>query len=205
MPPLLALLLLFAPPVLADEMEWDEPTIHDEPLQLFAEAPAGSIPHITTHLTLDPETPWITIAQCHQGLDAFPRVEVVYRYERMRGLRVTDDEKIAKAWVEGQSVQLEGVEQGATLCVELEAAILRPDGDGGYHLHQGPYHRRFLDGWFPLRLTLEIHGGGLRVITMEPTPQPGLSLTYGHDGTTVEALFAGKLELDFQLSRTPSP
>ena len=201
MPPLLLLLLLAALPALADEAEWEEPEIHDEPLRLFAEAPSGPIPHITTRLTLAPGTPWVAIEQCHEGLEPFPRVEVVYRYRRMRGLRVVGREGIAKAWVEGQSVQLEEVARGATLCVELEAAILHPDGSGGYRLHQGPYHRRFLDGWFPLRLTLTIGGGGLRVTTMEPPPQPGLTFDRRGDKTVVEALFAGKLELDFRLTR----
>lgn len=197
---LLLLLTLVTLNAFADE--WKEPPIYEEPLKLFSQPPADPPPHVTTTLTVTPRSRtdgWVGITQCHRGLDPFPRVEVVYRYERMRGVRVTTSEGIARAWVEGSSVQLEGVERGATLCVELQASILRPDGAGGFHLHQGPYHRRFLDGWFPLRLTLKIRGGGLRVNSMEPPPQPGLNLHHSARGSTVEALFAGRLELDFHL------
>ena len=195
----LPFLLLFAFSAFADDAEWDEPVIHDEPLRLFATPPVEPAPHITSRLTLDPATPWVAITQCHRGMEPFPRVEVVYRYERMRELRVTSSEKIDGTRVVGNSVQLDGVERNATLCVELEAAILHSDGDGGYRLHQGPYHRRFLDGWFPLRLTLEIRGGALRITAMEPPPEPGLSLTQSEEGAVIEALFAGELELDFRL------
>lgn len=166
-------------------------------LEFLAVAPDKRIPHSRNRLRISASSlddGWLEQAQCHEGLDPVPLAEVVYSYREMRDLRVVSAEGIGRAWVEGQSVQMENIEHGAVLCVAAAARLLRREGDG-YVLRNGPFQRRFLDGYFPLRvtLTLEYPAQHLRVESVEPPPQPGFTVRQSSGQLTLEALFEGKL------------
>ena len=133
------------------------------------------IPHSHTDLRLDRQSTtegWVTVEQCHQGLDAVPSAEVVYRFVEMRRLRVIQAENIEKAWVEGQSVQLKNVANGAHLCVALQARLLHRTDNDNYRMNYGPFQRRFLDSYFPMHVTLEVDytNTGLRFSSVIPKP-----------------------------------
>ena len=97
--------------------------------------------HIYNHSL---ESGWVDIHQCYDDLDPIDAVEVVYRYHNMRQLKILSTEKIKKAWVEKQSVQLKQVEKSAKLCVSLQAQIFYQQGKLGFVLRNGPFERRFL-------------------------------------------------------------
>ncbi|MGD8911541.1 MAG: hypothetical protein PVJ68_02195 [Candidatus Thiodiazotropha sp.] len=44
----------------------------------------------------------------------------------------------------------------AAICLQAETQSLHPTGQGGYQLRNGPYMRRFLDGYYPMLLTLQV-------------------------------------------------
>lgn len=144
---------------------------------------------------------WVDMQQCQSGLDGMQLTEIVYRYAGMRALRVLHSGGIAQAWVEGQSVQLRAVEPGAEVCVAAEVNILRPLGDGRYRITSGPYHRRFFDGYFPMRLSLEVRFP-VKVLEWRhgtPAPQPGYALHSESGRVAIDTRFTGMLtiELDF--------
>jgi hypothetical protein len=105
--------------------------------------------------------------------------------------------------VEGASVQLEGVGQGARLCISGEMRTLSDNGDGTFSLHSGPFMRRFLDGYYPMHVTLEVDyaGTGLRFLALTPAPQPGLSLSEGDHTVKIDAWFEGRLRTELRFSR----
>ena len=169
----------------------------------FLEHPPARFPRIENRLRIDAHsvtTGWVEIEQCYRDLDAVPKSEIVYRYAEMRGLLLRESAGIAQLHVHASSVALEAVERGAHLCVALQARILRPRSDGvsGVFLANGPFHRQFLDGYYPLQVTLEIdyHAAGLALERVQPTPRPGLAMHNEAGRLSLEALFEGRLTFE---------
>lgn len=171
--------------------------INSGELEFLAAPPDKRIPHSRNHLYITAtslDDGWVGQAQCHEELDPVPLAEVVYSYREMRDLRVVSTKGIGRAWIEGQSVQLQDIAHGAVLCVAAAARLLRREGEG-YVLRNGPFQRRFLDGYFPLRVTLDLEYPAelLQVESIEPPAQPGLQVRQSAGRITLEALFEGQL------------
>jgi hypothetical protein len=151
------------------------------------------------------EDGWARMNQCHYNLDAVTVAEVVYNPERTRDIEVTRAEDIGKATVDGPSVQLRDVGNDATLCVAAEvlAIVPNPEGDG-FLVENGPFMRRFLDGYYPMQVHLELHWppGLLQLSRSEPAPQPGHDVESTADSATVTAHFEGRLRSRLYLERT---
>jgi len=172
--------------------------VNEGTLDFLSEPPEEAVHHHRNHITVGPkslETGWVHMTQCHSALDPVPRAQVVYNRERMRQLTVTRAEDIERAWVEGHSVQLEGVGRDAKLCVQAELRALRSDSEGGYSLHSGPFMRRFLDGYYPMHVTMNVEwpGDHLRFVAIEPRQQAGFEVCHRASGLRFEAWFEGKL------------
>lgn len=183
-------------------------------LEFLTEAAATQELHTRMVLTLSEASlrdGWVDMQQCQSGLDGMQLTEVVYRYADMRALRIVSSRGIGQAWAEDQSVQLRAVEPDAEVCVAAEVKILRALGDGRYRIVSGPYHRRFFDGFFPLRLSLEVTfpEDMLHWHSVSPTPQSGFAVHTDPGRLAIETRFAGMLtvEVDFVQPgyRTPQP
>jgi hypothetical protein len=151
---------------------------------------------------------WIRLVQCHDQLDAVPAAQVTFRPGRIRNLRVVSAQAIGRAWVEGHTVQLTDVGQGARLCISGESRAMSYLGEGRYRLQNGPYMRRFLDGYYPMRVVLDVRypEGALRLAFHQPPTAPGFDLSREPGRVIVDAAFEGRLYtcLDF-LSPDASP
>lgn len=170
-------------------------------LDFHASPPDTRIHQLYNRLDIDTASlasGYVELRQCHAQLDPIHRAEIRYRYKRMRGLRLESWQGMERAWVEGDSVQMVNVEEGAQLCIRAEVKILRPREGDGYALRSGPFHRRFLDGYFPMRVILDIRYPAdlLRFDYLEPRPQPGFTLSQGDGVLRLEALFSGMLTLE---------
>jgi hypothetical protein len=146
---------------------------------------------------------WVTLVQCQHGLDAVSVTEIVYNYTGLRGLEITEQSGIDTARVEGKSVQLRGVQAGAHVCVRGEVRVLRADGRGGWRIDSGPYHRRYLDGYFPLHLVLKVVYPAelLRWDGLQPPAQAGLQLATDAGALTIDTRFTGMLTLHLHFKR----
>ena len=102
-------------------------------------------------------------------------------------------------------MQLRGVQDDAQVCVELESQALASIGEGAFRLSNGPYMRRFLDGFYPLRLSvvIEYPPALLQPADIEPSPQPGFLVDRSPGRIELDALFEGMLHtrVDFCLVR----
>lgn len=138
---------------------------------------------------------WVRLEQCHENLDAVPAAQILFRAGGVRELTIAESRNIGRVWVEGHSVQLEDVGADALLCVRGESRALQALGDGLYRLRNGPYMRRFLDGYYPMRVALEIDypSERLRLIGQSPATQPGFAVSGGPGGLAVDATFEGRL------------
>ena len=190
---------------------WEQPTdseralgVNSGSLRFLAEPPAGPVHHHDNAITITEaslKSGWIGLRQCHEHLDPVGRAQIVFGEGRIRGLAVRAHENIDRAWVEGSTVQLEGVRTDARLCIEAESRALHRDGEG-YLLKNGPYMRRFLDGYFPMHVTMTVvTPEGVALESVRPPPQPGLELRRGDGTYHLEAWFEGRLVTRVRLKR----
>lgn len=192
-----------------DEINDDEAralAVNEGELEFLIKPPSKPAHHSSNILTIDKEsleTGWVKLIQCHQNLDAVAASQVVYRYKRMRNLRVDSFQGIKRAWIEDNSVQMEDVESGAKLCVQADVGILYLKPDGIAILKNGPFHRKFLDGYYPMNVSLEIFYPVdlLRYESIKPIPQPGFHVMQTNSTLHVSAWFEGELKTEIRFSR----
>ncbi|HED16240.1 MAG TPA: hypothetical protein ENI64_05430 [Gammaproteobacteria bacterium] len=145
---------------------------------------------------------WISLQQCHYNMDNFPRVEVVYSPERIRKLEIVSSKNIELAWVENGSVQLVNVAKGASLCVKAESRALSQNIDGSYTLKNGPFMRKFLDGYFPMHVSIDIKlPKQLEFASVSPAQQAGFAVSNQADAIHLDAWFEGRLKTVLQLKQ----
>ena len=155
------------------------------------------------------EQGWVELRQCHRHLDPVPAAEIVFRAGRARGLQVLSSRGIGAVKPEGDSVQLQDVQPGAELCLALQSRALEALPGGGYRLRNGPYMRRFLDGYYPMHVSMDIEvpRGYLRFTDSRPQRQAGFSVQETSAGLYVDTWFEGKLytELRFEADFCDQP
>lgn len=141
------------------------------------------------------EQGWVGLEQCHENIDAVPAAQILFRSGGVRGLEIASRRNIGKAWVEGHTVQLEDIAKDAALCIRGESQALYHLGDGHYRLRNGPYMRRFLDGYYPMRVALSIDypADRIRLVGQSPTNQPGFDVHQREHSVDVDATFEGRL------------
>lgn len=198
-----------------DDSEQRALAVSEGELRFLPERPTRDdgrpLPHSENRLTLTRsslEDGWVQLMQCHHGLDAVGAAEVVYSYRRLRNLQVFSVSGIGRAWVEDASVQMTDVARGARLCIRAEVGILYAETDGSYRLRNGPFHRKFFDGYFPYHVSLIVRFAdtGLDFQDMTPAPRPGLWLTREKDQLVADAWFEGMLNTEFRFvpaTKTP--
>ena len=180
--------------------------VNEGELRFLTAPPDRPVHHHYNRITIldsSLEDGWVRLDQCHQNLDAVPDAQVTYREGRIRGLRVTRVENIERAWAEEHSVQLRNVQRGAQLCVEAETLALSRNGEGGYSLSNGPYMRRFLDGFYPMRvsMTVKLDTGKLRFVESIPGDQPGFTLRQQGNEVGYDTVFEGILTTVLRFDR----
>lgn len=176
-------------------------------LEFLATPPADKPVHtVTNTITISDsslETHWVTLHQCHKNLDAVAESEIVYQYKKMRNLRIEHYYGMENAWIENQSVQMKGIEKGATLCVLADVRILMPNNKGGFVLRNGPYFRKFLDGYYPFHVKLNINypKSSLILKTTHPKEQKGFDVEEDIGSLKMDAWFEGKLMVEAQFNQ----
>jgi len=205
-----AVLLGSALPAQAVEDDWPD-GFDDEPdlMELTAAVNEGELEFIPAadavgahahrnhiRITTDSlEQGWVGLEQCHENIDAVPAAQILFRNGGVRKLEIASSSNIGKAWVEGHTVQLEDIAKHATLCIRGESQALYRLGDGHYRLRNGPYMRRFLDGYYPMRVALNIDypADRIRLVSQSPTNQPGFDVHQREHSVDVDATFEGRL------------
>ena len=197
---------------LNDDAEFRALAVNEGELVFLESAPQRAVHHHQNHIVLHPSSlddGWVTLLQCHDNLDAVSKAQVVYHEHRSRSLVITAYSGIDRAWVEGPTVQLENIAPGARLCIRVETRSLEANEDGSYTLRNGPFMRRFLDGYYPMRVSIdvEVPEDYLRFASVQPPRQDGFRVWESADGVHVDALFEGRLrtELRFETNFCDNP
>ena len=184
----------------------EAPTSEAE-LHFLAEPPQQAVHHHSNRITIDQralETGWTRLEQCHANMDALGATQIVFREGRIRAIEVLSTSNIDQARVEGPTVQLDGVREGAEICLKAEARNLEQAGETTFVLRNGPFMRRLFDSYFPLHVTLTVHFPPEAVTfrAMEPSPRPGLELQQETGKVSIEAWFSGALRTRLRFQAT---
>ena len=185
-------------------------TISDGDLQFIAKPPAKPLHKHTTHITINAgslRTGWVVNKQCHHNLDQVSALEVVFRKGGVRKLRILQATNIKRAWVEGNSVQLEDIGAGAVLCILSETRSFRYQSlEGAYVWRGGPYMKRFFDGYFPMHVSLAIDYPSqlLKLAKIAPAVLKSRAVSVpGH--IRLDTMFTGKLVVRLQFTADKKP
>ncbi len=181
-----------------DDLEMRFENVNGGELVFLTEPPPEPVHHHQSRIILNSgslESGWVTVIQCHTHLDAVPRSQVMYHRTRARDLLILSHANIEKAWVEGHTVQLADVEQGASLCIQVRLRALELNANGTFSLRGGPYMRRFLDGYYPMHVSMriEVPRESLRFLEIQPHRQDGFKVRETAEGIEVDTWFEGKL------------
>lgn len=173
-------------------------TVNEGPLHFLEIPPAKPIHHHQNRILVETgslASGWVGLAQCHDHLDAVPSAQITFREGFVRDLKIDIARGIERAWIEGASVQLRNISPGSRLCLSAQTRALRDAGGSYFNLVNGPYMRKFLDGYYPMRVTLEIvyPEHALRLIDVSPPPQPGLAVVEQAGHLRLDAVFEGEL------------
>lgn len=171
--------------------------INEGELSFLQKPPMKLVHHHHNTLTVLPEslkTGWVKLEQCHENLDLFPSAQIVYNKDKVRNIKLVSYKNIGEAWVEGSSVQLTDIKADARLCMEAESRALTAQKDGSFIMKSGPFMRKFLDGYFPMRVSMDvILPDSLHFVSIEPEEQKGFKVVKNKLGINIDTWFEGRL------------
>ena len=184
--------------------------VNEGQLVFLASPPVKPVLHSKNMFTLTQnsiDSGWVKLEQCYSHLDKVPDMEIVYRYKQMTGLELISSQNIADIQMTDRSAILKQVGDQAEICIRAQVRNFYQNPDKTFSLVNGPYHRRFLDGYYPyhLSLTVNFNGLDLRLIRTIPARQTGFEAMISHQSLSIDTLFEGKLnsELVFEQLSTP--
>ncbi|MGD8407685.1 MAG: alpha/beta hydrolase [Thiohalophilus sp.] len=169
---------------------------------VFLQQPPGKpVHHHHNKLVIDKQslaTGWVRLYQCHDNMDKFSRVQVMFKKGRVRDLVITRADNISESWIEDNSVQLRDVKEGAKLCISGWTRALESGENGSFTMHNGPFMRKFLDGYYPMRVSMDIDYSdtGLQLVSLSPQQQVGFDVSQRDKGISFDAWFEGRLNTE---------
>ncbi len=187
------------PTALADELELQSASsVNEGALSFLDKLPDKPVHHHQNRILIDQaslQSGWVKLEQCHDNLDPVSNAQITFRDGFVRDLRITQTHAIENAWIENATVQLRHVNRGARLCIEAQTRALKNVGNGFFNLANGPYMRKFLDGYYPMHISLDISypADMLKLLDITPASQPGFTIMTEAGHVTIEALFEGEL------------
>lgn len=182
--------------------DWEERVeqLSEGELVWYKHAPAEA----TSRMTLDIRFKhasrlqgWLNVRQCHENLASVPAAQLVFEGRPVRALRIEETENIQRAVIDKNTVQLTAVGTAARICVSSEQRILHRLDEHHWAIVNGPFQRRFLDGFYPMQLKMNIFWPADRWRLMQSRPAKGPEIRTSRDHLHMQAHFAGRLKMAF--------
>lgn len=172
--------------------------VNEGELNFLSQPPAKRVHHHHNVLTISDQTVrdgWADLRQCHKNLDKVPATQIVFREDRVSDLRILSFSGMESAWVEGGTVQLKQVGDNAQICVALKSKVLYKQPDGNLHIANGPFMRKFLDGYYPMHVSMDVivKTKKLRFVDITPSKQNGFKVKIEPKLVSFDAWFEGRL------------
>lgn len=172
--------------------------VNEGVLHFLSDPTEKPVHHHRNHITIDNGSllnGWVGLEQCHEHLDAVPDAQIVYKQDYVAEIEVVSTENIGRAWADENSVHLKDIGRDAVVCIKARTRALARNGEMSYNLSNGPYMRKFLDGYYPMRvsMTVRLDTDALRFIEAIPENQPGFRVWQRGNEVGYETLFEGVL------------
>jgi len=132
--------------------------VNEGELQLLDKPPEAAAHNHQNRLMITEQSlsdGWVTMYQCHSDMDKVSASQIVYNQDRIRNIRVLSLQNIGSAWVDGHTVQMKDIAAESNICISADKRALSYDR-GRYYLKLGPFMRRFLDGYYPMHVQVEV-------------------------------------------------
>lgn len=189
-----------------DDFEERIERVNEGKLEFLPEPPEEKVHFHSNRLLINAaslETGWAKISQCHENLDALDNVQITFNKDTTRKLEVISYSNITRAWVDQSNVELEGVQKGAKLCLQLESRVVHFEDNNQISVRNGPYMRKFLDGYYPMRVYLEVTYPCqlMRFIKTGKQSQPGFNVSSKACTIMIDAWFEGQLYTELLFER----
>lgn len=181
-------------------------TVNDGQLEFLSTPPTGATHHhenrirITSDSLLDG---WVMLEQCHRNLDPVSLLEIVYHPQRIRNIHIVSSRNIGSSQVVDSGVEIRDIQADAELCLRAESRALHILEKDTYILRNGPYMRRFLDGYYPMRLTVAIDYPPDALIFHSARPESAKRLKHEPKQGKIrwDAWFQGRLFTEFEFTK----
>jgi hypothetical protein len=172
--------------------------VNEGQLVFLTNPPVKQVHHHSNQLVIDADSVrsgWISLRQCHENLDRVARAQILFNRERVRDLEIISSRNIEQSWVEKNTVQLMNIHSRARLCVKARSRALIAQDGGKFLLSNGPFMRRFLDGYYPMRVSMDIDfsNSGLQLLSVLPMQQQGFKVESHQGHVSFDAWFEGQL------------
>ncbi len=188
-----------------DDSDIDTESINEGELVFISPENPESILHSKNQITVTADsmkTGWVGLRQCYANLVPVKESQITYQYRHMRELKIVSISHIEKAWIEGESVQMHNVQNNAELCITAQVRIFYQNPDRSFTLVSGPYHLKFLDGYYPLHVsfTVTYPGDRLRFTGIEPKHPLDMQPMLAPGKLSIDTFFEGRLiiKINFQ-------
>jgi hypothetical protein len=177
--------------------------VNEGELVFLSQVPVDDVHHHQNKLIIDTQSlasGWVRVQQCHHNLDQIGRIQITFRKNKVKQIHIVSSKNIDQAWVEDNTVQLRNVNAKAELCIEAVSRALIENEDGSYSLRNGPFMRRFLDGYYPMHVSMQItySGTGLQLASISPASQKGFTVWQNPEQIGYEAWFEGRLKTELR-------
>ena len=142
---------------------------------------------------------WVTLRQCHDNLDPVPAIDIRFNSEKIRNIQILSKDRISSANVNGHIVELVDAKPAARLCLQADSQALHRMNSGSFQLRNGPFMRQFLDGFYPMQVTMEVSWPSeiFRLVSYKPDPGSAGHVKTDTGRVTWNALFEGRLFTEF--------
>jgi len=176
--------------------------VNEGELQLLDKPPEAAAHHHQNRLMITEQSlsdGWVTMYQCHSNLDKVPASQIVYNKDRIRKIKVLSSQNIGSARVEGHTVQMKDIAAESKICISADKKALSYE-NGRYYLRLGPFMRRFLDGYYPMHVQLEVcYPVFLQLLSASPVD--ALRHTSGSTSyADIDIWVVGKLDIELVFS-----
>lgn len=145
--------------------------VNEGELQILEHPPEAASHFHHTRLSITEQSlrnGWVKMYQCHSDLDKVDSSQIVYQAEKISNIRVLSTQNISSVWVEGHTVQMKGIASGSKICLSADRRALSNE-EGRYYLRLGPFIRRFLDGYYPMHVRVEVcYPDALELVSSSP-------------------------------------
>ena len=186
---------------LDDDLEDRIAEVNEGELTFIADKPDKPVHQHFNQITITEEglkNGWVKLNQCHENLDPISAIDIRFNPDKVHNLVITSTRNIDDVKVNGHIVELKGVKPNAKLCLEADSLALHRLNDSQLQLRNGPFMRQFLDGFYPLHVTVDvIYPSTIRLTTFAPDPTPTGQVKFSQNRITWSALFEGRLFTSF--------